>query len=71
MGIMYLIKRHLPLKVRLQLFHNFVQSHLNFCFLVWSFASKSLNNSLFMKQKQGFTKPRASLAYTQYTQTYV
>ena len=53
MGIMYRIKRHLPLKVRLQLFHSFVQSHLNFCSLVWGFASKSLINSLFTKQKQG------------------
>ena len=53
MDIMYRIKRHLPLKVRLQLFHSFVQSHLNFCSLVWGFASKSLINSLFMKQKQG------------------
>ena len=53
MGIMYRLKRHLPLKVRLQLYHSFVQSHLNFCSLVWGFASKSLIDPLFNKQKQG------------------
>ena len=53
MGIMYRFKRHLPLKVRLQLYHSFIQSHLNFCSLVWGFAAKSLIDSLFTKQKQG------------------
>ena len=53
MGIMYRIKRLLPLKVRLQLYHSFVQSHLNFCSLVWGFAAKSHIDSLFCKQKQG------------------
>ena len=53
MGIMYRLKRHLPLKVRLQLFHSFVQSRLNYCTLVWGFASKSHIESLFAKQKQG------------------
>ena len=47
------LKRHLPLKVRPQLFHSFVQSHLNYCTLVWGFASKSHIESLFAKQKQG------------------
>ena len=53
MGIMYRIKRHLPLETRLQLFHSFVQSHLNYCSLVWGFTSKSLIESIFSKQKQG------------------
>ena len=53
MGIMYKIKRHLPLGVRLQIYHSFVQSHLNFCSLVWGFAAKSHIELLFTKQKQG------------------
>jgi len=53
LGILYRIKSYVPIKVRLQLYHSFVQSHLNFCSLVWGFASKSLIESLFTKQKQG------------------
>ncbi len=53
MGIMYRIKHHMPLKVRLQLYHSFVQSHLNYCSLVWGFAAKSHIDALFRKQKQG------------------
>lgn len=52
-GVMYKIKRHLPIKVRLQIFQSFVQSHLNYCSLIWGFAAKSLIDSLFCKQKQG------------------
>ena len=47
------IKHKLPLKARLQIFQSFVQSHLNFCSLVWGFAAKSFIESLFAKQKQG------------------
>jgi len=47
------IKHKLTLKARLQIFQSFVQSHLNFCSLVWGFAAKSLIESLFAKQKQG------------------
>jgi len=52
-GIMYKIKRHLPIKVMLQIFQSFVQSHLNYCSLIWGFAAKSHIDSLFCKQKQG------------------
>ena len=51
-GIMYKIKNKIPLKARLQIYHSFVQSHLNYCSLVWGFAAKSLIESLFSKQKQ-------------------
>ena len=51
-GILYKIKFHVPVKVRLQIFHSFVQSHLNYCSLLWGFACKSLINSLFVKQKK-------------------
>ena len=52
-GIMFKIKRKLPIKARLQIFQSLVQSHLNFCSLVWGFAAKSHIDSLFTKQKQG------------------
>ncbi len=53
LGIMYKIKRYLPVKARLQIYHSFVQSHLNYCSLVWGFAAKTHIESLFRKQKQG------------------
>ena len=52
-GVMYKIKRKLPIKARLQIFNSLVQSQLNFCSLVWGFAAKSHIDSLFTKQKQG------------------
>ena len=52
-GIMYRIKSLLPVKARLQIFHSFVQSHLNFCPLVWGFAAKSNIEALFTSQKKG------------------
>ena len=52
-GLMYKLKAVLPLKARLQIYHSFVQSHLNYCSLVWGFASKSSIGSLFSKQKMG------------------
>ncbi len=50
-GIMYKLKRHLPFQARLQIFHSLVQSHLNFCNLVWGFAAKNHIDGLFRKQK--------------------
>ena len=52
-GIMYRIKKLIPLSVRLQIYHSFVQSHLNFCSLVWGFACKSNIDTLFAQQKKG------------------
>ena len=52
-GIMYKIKKYLPLTARLQIYHSFVQSHLNFCSLVWGFSAKSNIEALFSKQKKG------------------
>ena len=37
---MYKLKSQLPLKVRIQIFHSFVQSHINYCLLVWGFSTK-------------------------------
>ena len=50
---MYKIKRYLLLTARLQIYHSFVQSHLNFCSLLWGFTSKSSIDALFSKQKKG------------------
>jgi hypothetical protein len=52
-GIMYKIRNLLPIQARLQIFHSFVQSHLNFCSLIWGFSSKSNIESLFAGQKKG------------------
>ena len=52
-GIMYKIRRHIPIDTRLQIFHSLVQSHLKFCSLVWGFAAQSHIDSVFRKQKSG------------------
>ena len=40
--IMYRIKNQLPIQARLQIYHSFAQSHLNYCSIVWGFAEKIL-----------------------------
>ena len=52
-GIMYRIKNVLPTEARLQIFHSFVQSHINYCSLVWGFSAKFNIDSLFVNQKKG------------------
>ena len=52
-GILYKVKKYLPLQARLQIYHSLVQSHVNYCSLVWGFSSKSNIDSLFIKQKKG------------------
>ena len=52
-GIMYKIKKLLPLKARLQVYHSFIQSHINYCSLVWGFCAKSNIEAIFSKQKKG------------------
>ena len=52
-GIMYKLKQFLPLKTRIQIFHSFVQSHINYCSLVWGFSAKSYIEILFRAQKRG------------------
>ena len=51
--IMYKIKKFLPLQARLQIYHSFVQSYINYCSLVWGFSNKSNLDKLLAKQKQG------------------
>ena len=38
-GILYKIKKYLPLQARLQIYHSLIQSHVNYCSLVWGFSS--------------------------------
>ena len=52
-GIMYRIKPFIPLKARIQIYHSFVQSHLNYCSLVWGFTTRTNIESLFRQQKKG------------------
>ena len=52
-GLMYKLKCQLPLKVRIQIFHSFVQSHIDYCSLVWGFSIKTNIDSLFRTQKKG------------------
>ena len=52
-GIMYKIKKLLPLKSRLQVFNSFIQSHVHYCSLVWGFCCKSSIEAIFSKQKKG------------------
>ena len=52
-GIMYKIKKLLPLSARLQIYHSLVQSHINYCVLVWGFSCRSNIEAIFTKQKKG------------------
>ena len=52
-GVMYRLKWLVPTKIMLQIYHSFIQSHLNFCSLVWGFTAKSNIDSLFSSQKKG------------------
>ena len=52
-GIMYKIKKLIPLRARLQIYHSFIQSHINYCSLVWGFCCKSNIEAIFSKQKKG------------------
>ena len=52
-GIMFKVKKYLPITARIQIYHSFVQSHLNYCSLVWGFTCKSNIEAIFSKQKKG------------------
>ena len=52
-GVMYKIKSFLPLKSRIQIYHSFVQSHIQYCSLVWGFCAKSYIETLFRSQQKG------------------
>ena len=42
-----------PLSARLNIYHSLVQSHINYCSLIWGFTTKSNIESIFAIQKKG------------------
>ena len=53
LGVMYKLKFSIPLKARLQIYHSFIQSHLNYCSVVWGFSYNSNIEKLLTMQKKG------------------
>ena len=51
-GILYKLKNILPFFARKNIFHSFVQSHLNYCSLVWGLGPKACIEPLFTEQKK-------------------
>ena len=51
-GVLYKLKHILPISARLLSFNSLVQSHINFCSLVWGAGSKSKIESIFTTQKK-------------------
>ena len=51
-GILYKLKNILPFSARKNVFHSFVQSHLNYCSLVWGLGPKSCIEPPFTEQKK-------------------
>jgi hypothetical protein len=51
-GIMYKLRSILPPKARAFIFNSLVQSHLNYCSLIWGSTCKSNIDSLFTTQKK-------------------
>ena len=51
-GTLYKLKKKLPLKARLLTFNSLVQSHLNYCSLIWGTTNKCKIEQLFATQKK-------------------
>lgn len=51
-GILYKLKKVLPLKARILTFNSLVQSHINYCSLVWGCTTKNKIDSIFSTQKK-------------------
>ena len=52
-GVLCKIKAFLPIKARLQIYHCLIQSHINYCSLIWGFSAKSNIDAIFSVQKKG------------------
>ena len=52
-GILYKLKSILPLPARLNIYHSLIQSHVNYCSLIWGFSSKANIETIFRSQKKG------------------
>ena len=51
-GILYKLKKLIPLTARKHIFYSFVQSHLNYCSLEWGLGPKASIEPLFSEQKR-------------------
>ena len=51
-GVLYKLKGTLPISARKNLYHSFVQSHINYCSLVWGLSSKNNIEMIFRTQKK-------------------
>ena len=51
-GILYKMKGILPQKVMKTLYHSFIQSHLNYCSIIWGLGPKAKIQALFIAQKK-------------------
>ena len=51
-GVLYKLKHILPLKARMLTFNSLVQSHINYCSLIWGASNKSKIEALFVVQKK-------------------
>ena len=51
-GVLFKLKKFLPLSARKNIFHSFIQSHLHYCSLVWGLGAKSYIEPLFAEQKK-------------------
>ena len=51
-GVLYKLKHILPLQARMLTFNSLVQSHLNYCSLIWGTTNKTKIESLFTTQKK-------------------
>lgn len=51
-GILTKVKGIFPLSVLRTLYHSFIQSHINYCSLLWGLGCKSSLNSIFVAQKK-------------------
>ena len=51
-GILFKLKSILPLPVRKNIYYSLIQSHLNYCTLVWGLGTKSSIEPLFAEQKK-------------------
>ena len=51
-GMLYKMKGILPQKAMLTLYHSFIQSHLNYCSLIWGLGTKNSIRGLFICQKK-------------------
>ena len=50
-GILFKLKKSVPISARKNIFYSFVQSHLNYCSLVWGLGTKSSIEPLFWSKK--------------------